>query len=140
MFKKIILILLVVLIGVGLFLYYGTYSEGTRAGIIMKVSKKGTIFKTWEGQMNLQTFGAVKDPSNIISETFTFSVEKGNDELIDKLEKAALSGQRVNLIYKERFMHFFWRGDTKIFAVDVETSEQKAEPTDADDDNFPLRN
>lgn len=138
MLKKIGIGLLIALIGLMLFLYYGTYSEGTRAGIVMKVSHKGTIIKTWEGQMNLQTFGAIKDAKNIVSETFTFSIEKGNDELIDKLNQAALSGNRVNLHYKERFMKFFWRGDTKVFATDVDT-QAKAGETDADEENFPLR-
>jgi len=138
--KKIGIILLVLFIGVMLFLYYGTYSEGSRAGIIMKVSKRGAIVKTWEGQMNLQTFGAIKDPNNIISETFTFSIEKGNDELMEKLNKAALSGQRVNLKYIERYIIVFWRGDTKVFATDVEFQANPDEAKPEDQDNFPLRN
>lgn len=140
MLKKTVLIIILLILGIFLFLYNGTYSEGTRAGIIMKLSKKGIIFKTWEGQMNLQTFGAVKDPKNIISETFTFSIEKGNKELINKLENAALSGNRVNLKYEERYVNFFWLGDTKVFAVDVVISNIPASETDSNDDNFPLRN
>ena len=140
-FKKVLIFILIIGLGVLAFLYFGTYSEGTRAGIIMKVSKRGAIVKTWEGQMNLQTFGAIKDPNNIISETFTFSVERGNEELIKKLNKAALSGQRVNLKYIERYIKVFWRGDTNVFAIDVETqdgnSESEAEPVS--EDNFPLR-
>jgi hypothetical protein len=138
--KKFGIIVLIVLIAVLAFLYFGTYSEGTRAGIVMKVSKRGAIFKTWEGQMNLQTFGAIKDPNNIISETFTFSVERGNDELIAKLNKAALSGQRVNLIYIERYIKVFWRGDTKVFAIDVETQGDSNQKEEEKPDNFPLRN
>ena len=139
--KKIGFVILLLFIGLMLFLYYGTYSEGTRAGIVMKVSKRGAIVKTWEGQMNLQTFGAIKDPNNIISETFTFSIEKGNDELIKKLNQAALSGQRVNLIYIERYIKVFWRGDTKVFAIDVETQAKPEVPKEEEkSDNFPLRN
>jgi hypothetical protein len=138
-FKKVILFIAVIGLGLLAFLYFGTYSEGTRAGIIMKVSKRGALVKTWEGQMNLQTFGAIKDPNNIISETFTFSVERGNDELIEKLNKAALSGQRVNLKYIERYMKVFWRGDTKVFAIDVETQAGKPEKEEESEDNFPLR-
>ena len=137
-FKKIVFGILVVAIGILLFLYFGTFSEGTRAGIIMKVSKRGTIIKTWEGQMNLQTFGAIKDPNNIISETFTFSVERGNDQLIEKLNKAALSGQRVNLIYIERYIQVFWRGDTKVFAIDVDLPNSDEAPPEKED-SFPLR-
>jgi len=139
--KKFGIIVLLILVAVLAFLYYGTYSEGTRAGIIMKVSKRGAIFKTWEGQMNLQTFGAVKDPNNIISETFTFSVERGNDALIEKLNKAALSGKRVNLKYIERYIKVFWRGDTRVFATDVETQAGNAEAeAEAEaESSFPLR-
>jgi hypothetical protein len=139
--KKFGIIVLLILIAVLAFLYYGTYSEGTRAGIIMKVSKRGAIFKTWEGQMNLQTFGAIKDPNNIISETFTFSVERGNDALIEKLNKAALSGKRVNLKYIERYITVFWRGDTRVFAIDVETQAGTAEAeAEAEaESSFPLR-
>ncbi len=121
MFKKILIGIVIIALAVGAFLYWGTYSEGTRAGIIMKVSKKGTIFKTWEGQMNLETFGAVKT-DNIVSETFTFSIEKGNQQLIDDLNAAALSGDRVNLQYKERYIQVSWRGDSKYFATGVERS------------------
>jgi hypothetical protein len=138
-FIKVIIFILVIGLGILAFLYFGTYSEGTRAGIIMKVSKRGALVKTWEGQMNLQTFGAIKDPNNIISETFTFSVERGNDELITKLNKAALSGQRVNLKYIERYMKVFWRGDTKVFAIDVETQAGNAEKEQESEDTFPLR-
>jgi hypothetical protein len=117
--KKILLFIVIIALAVLAFLYFGTYSEGTRAGIIMKVSKKGTIFKTWEGQMNLETFGAVKT-DNIVSETFSFSIEKGNQQLIDDLNAAALSGDRVNLKYKQRYIKVAWRGESKYFAVGVE--------------------
>ena len=133
MIKKILLVIVIIAIAVVAFLYFGTYSEGNRAGIIMKVSKKGTIFKTWEGQMNLETFGAVKT-DNIVSETFTFSIEKGNQELIDALNAAALSGDRVNLKYIERYINVSWRGESKYFAVDV---EQGPASSDKDDAKFP---
>lgn len=120
--KKIVLIILIVGLGTITFLYFGTYSEGARAGIIMKVSKKGVIFKTYEGQMNLETFGAMKS-NNIVSETFNFSVEDGNQQLIDDLNAAALSGNRVNLKYKQRYLQVFWRGETKYFAIEVEQNE-----------------
>ena len=120
-FKKILIVVVFLLIGVAAFFYFGVYSEGTRAGIIMKVSKKGVLFKTWEGQMNLETFGAT-NTDNIVSEVFNFSIEKGNQELIDKLTAAALSGKRVNLKYKERYSVLFFRGETKHFAVGLEES------------------
>ncbi|MEZ5084105.1 MAG: hypothetical protein R2750_11745 [Bacteroidales bacterium] len=130
--KKILIVIIILALAVIAFLYFGIYSEGYRAGIIMKVSKKGTIFKTWEGQMNLQTFGAV-NTDNIVSETFSFSIEKGNQQLIDDLNAAALSGDRVNLKYKERYIQVAWRGDSKYFATGVERGPARSNK----DENFP---
>jgi len=132
MFKKILIGILIIALAVMAFLYFGTYSEGHRAGVIMKVSKKGAIFKTWEGQMNLETFGAIKS-DNIVSEIFSFSIEKGNQDLIDELNAAALSGDRVNLKYKQRYIAVFWRGDTKYFAIDVERGPGSSDK----DERFP---
>ena len=117
--KKFFYIFIVLAIGSLIFLYYGNYSKGTRAGVIMKISEKGAIFKTLEGQMNLETFGAVKG-DNFVSETFDFSVEKGNPELMEELKAVSLTGERVNMKYKEKFMKVFWRGDTKYFCTGLE--------------------
>ena len=135
--KKILIIIVIVAIAVMAFLYFGKYSEGTRAGIIMKVSKKGVVFKTWEGQMNLETFGAMKS-SNIVSETFSFSVEKGNQKLIDELNAAALSGNRVNLKYIERYIQVSWRGETKYFAIGLERSGNSQDNKE-EGERFPRR-
>lgn len=136
-FKKIIAFIVIIGLAILAFLYFGTFSEGTRAGIIMKISKRGAIVKTWEGQMNLETFGAVKDATNIVTETFTFSIERGSQELIDELNAAALSGERVNLKYIERYISVFWRGDTKVFAVGIERSA--GTPQKDKDETFPRR-
>ncbi len=130
-FKKILIVIVFLVIGVAAFFYFGVDSEGARAGIIMKVTRKGVIFKTWEGQMNLETFGA-SNTDNIVSEVFDFSIKKGNQELIDKLNAAALSGKRVNLKYIQRYSILFFRGETKYFAVGIEESgngknEEKSE-------------
>ncbi len=134
--KKVVLVIVIVGLGILAFLYFGKYSEGTRAGIVMKVSKKGAIFKTWEGQMNLETFGAISKSSNLVNETFTFSIEKGNTELIESLNDAALSGQRINLHYYERYMKVSWRGDTKYFATGVERLNS-AQPVEDKEKKFP---
>ncbi len=104
-----------------LFLYYGSYSEGVRAGTVIKLSKKGVLFKTWEGQLDLKSFGAVKS-SNQLSEVFEFSVEKGHDSLYSALEDVSLSGERINLYYVERYAILPWRGSTKYFVTKVDRS------------------
>jgi uncharacterized protein YwgA len=117
--KRIVLIALIGIIAIFSFSYWGTYSEGIRSGMVVKISKKGWIFKTYEGQLNLQTFGANKSP-NMVSESFEFSVDADKQDVIKVLEEASLSGERVSLKYTERLTKFFWRGDTKYFITEVE--------------------
>ena len=117
--KRIVFIALIGIVAVFSFSYWGTYSEGIRSGMVVKISKKGWIFKTYEGQLNLQTFGANKSP-NMVSESFEFSVDSDKQDVIKVLEEASLSGERVSLKYSERLAKFFWRGDTKYFVTEVE--------------------
>lgn len=103
--------------------YWGVYDEGVRAGTVLRISKKGMIFKTYEGQLNVQTFGAIKGASPIM-EAFDFSVSPTDHQVIEDLQHVALSGERVNLHYVARYAAFPWRGDTKYFITKVERVEQ----------------
>ncbi len=100
--------------------YWGVYDEGTTAGTVLRISKRGMIFKTYEGQLNVQTFGAIKGAASPITEAFDFSVSARDAEVISALQEVALSGERVNLHYVARYAAFPWRGDTKYFITDVE--------------------
>jgi len=117
--KKLLLTLLLAAIAVFAFLYWGTYENGVMAGKVVRISEKGMLFKTFEGKLNLETFGALKGASPI-AETFDFSVEGSEGELIKSLQQVALSGERVNLYFKKRYMSFPWRGDTNYFVTKVE--------------------
>lgn len=117
--KRIFLIAIILSIALFSFSYWGTYSEGIRSGMIVKISKKGWLFKTYEGQLNLQTFGANKS-ANLVSESFEFSVDGDKTGVIKVLEETSLSGERVSLKYEERLAKFFWQGDTKYFVTEVE--------------------
>lgn len=99
--------------------YWGVYDEGLRAGTVLRISKKGMFFKTYEGQLNLQTFGALKG-ANPIMESFDFSVPASEEQVVKDLEAVALSGERVNLHYVKRYATFPWRGDTKYYVTRVE--------------------
>jgi hypothetical protein len=131
---KIGVVLFLLLFGVGAFLYWGVYDYGSRSGIVIRVSNKGALVKTIEGQLNLQTFGAVDRP-NAMTETFDFSVERGRTDLFEALKDVSLSGERVRLEYKKRYVRFPWRGDTKYFVTEVvrtpkadETPTQRTDP------------
>ena len=134
-FRRLLAIVVILLIAVMLFFYYGVYSSGVRAGVVLKVSNKGAIFKTYEGQLDLLSFGAVKS-SNQLSQTFEFSIEKDNRQLINELEEVALSGERVRLRYDEKYVVLPWRGDTKYFVTEIERSATPNVP-DKTEGDFP---
>ncbi len=116
---KILIIAIIALVVLFSFLYWGTYESGVMAGKVLRISEKGVIFKTFEGKLSLETFGALKGVSPI-AETFDFSVQKSDTLVINNLQQVALSGERVNLHFKKRYMRFFWRGNTKYFVTNVE--------------------
>lgn len=121
--KKVVKVILLTALTMGViwfsFIYWGVYDEGVRAGNVLRISKKGILFKTYEGQLNLQTFGALKG-ANPIMESFEFSVEGDEEEVLRQLQTVALSGERVNLHYVKRYSTFPWRGETKYFITKVE--------------------
>ncbi len=125
--RRILFVILLVVIAIAAFLYWGTYEEGVMAGKIIRISQKGVIFKTYEAKLGLESFGALKGTSPI-AETFDFSVERGNKELIRQLEEVALTGERVNVHFKKRYIKVPWRGNTRYFAtgIDRNTSSKPA--------------
>lgn len=116
-----LLIIILICAAIGSFFYWGTYEEGVMAGKVLRISQKGIIFKTYEGKISLESFGALKGASPV-AETFDFSVESSEQEVIKMLQQVALSGERINLHYIKRYMAFPWRGETKYFAIRVEKS------------------
>lgn len=121
--KRILLIALVLGIATLAFLYYGVYERGVMAGKVLRITEKGMVFKTYEGKLNLESFGALKGASPV-AETFDFSVESDQAEVIKQLQEVSLSGERVNLHFVKRYAQFPWRGDTKYFIESVERETQ----------------
>ncbi len=117
--KKALIVIIVGGVAAMAFLYFATYDEGVMAGKVLRISKMGVIFKTYEGKLNLETFGALKGTSPI-AESFDFSVEGHEEGVIKTLEAVALSGERVNLHYKKVYTKFPWRGETRTFVTSVE--------------------
>lgn len=125
---KLVRIISLSLLGIGLlillYFLFGSYSEGTRAGTIVKLSRRGVLIKTYEGQLNLGGFsGETGSPA---SSLWDFSVDGGKADLIKQLEEAELGGKRVKLYYKEKFYTFPWRGDTKYFIYKAESANVPA--------------
>ena len=116
--KKIAVVLLLLGIAVIIFLNVANFSTGFRAGVPTKVSKRGIIIKTYEGTMNIG--GLTNSAEGAIPTTWDFTVKKSADSVITKMDKAILNGDRVKLMYEEKYVKFFWLGDTKYFVYDVE--------------------
>lgn len=113
--KFIVIFLLIVLVGlVGYFttMYYATFSEGYRSGELIKISSKGVLFKTWEGELSQGLSGA---------QIFAFSVMDSEKKVIEDLK--TLQGKYVKVTYVERYKTFPWWGDTKYFVTEVVTED-----------------
>jgi hypothetical protein len=118
-FKRLLFVLLVVGLAVVLFLYFGVFERGVMAGKVLRIAEKGVVFKTFEGQLSREAFGTLKGVSPI-AETYDFSVEARETEVLKELQAVALTGERVNLHFVKRYMKFPWRGDTRVFVTRVE--------------------
>jgi hypothetical protein len=112
--RKTLIISLVglILAGVVYFMYRNyTVSEGTRSGTLFKMSKKGYVFKTYEGELNLAGSGIMSDRS-----IWKFS---GADEAVFGALQA-LEGKQVRCHYNEKKQAFPWQGDTNYIVYKVE--------------------
>ena len=122
MFKKILLWLLFITIAVSTliftFVIYVNFSEGKRAGELIKMSKKGVIFKTYEGQLN--TGGFSEGAGDITSRIWHFSVKASDKKVLQDIDAAIDGGYRVKLYYEEKYIKVFFLGETKYFVTKVE--------------------
>ncbi len=94
-----------------------SYSSGTRTGIVIKLSRKGYIFKTYEGELNL---GGISEGDGTIMPTriWKFSVNRNNDSIYDLITKT--EGKHVRLYYKEVIKNFLWQSETPYLIEKVE--------------------
>jgi hypothetical protein len=96
------------------------YSEGDRAGVVSKLSKKGYVIKTSEGELNVGAQGQVGNMSNNL---WAFTIAGGDEKLVKDIEDAMTTGKRVKLHYEQRYLKFFWMGDTDYFITKVEATQ-----------------
>ncbi|MFL5580574.1 MAG: hypothetical protein ACJ8AO_09375 [Gemmatimonadaceae bacterium] len=91
-----------------------SYSKGDRAGYQQKISRKGWLCKTWEGEI-AQTAMPGAAP-----EIFSYTVR--DDSIAQRLTE--LQGRRVSVTYEEhRFVPSSCFGDTRYFVTHVRTIE-----------------
>jgi len=108
--------LLALLAGIGYLVFANmTYSDGSRTGELVKISEKGMVFKTYEGQLQLGGVSVEKGATNIGS-MWEFSVT--DEAVFQKME--TLKGQKVVVAYEEKYRTLPWKGDTKYLITEVE--------------------
>ena len=97
-----------------------SYADGERAGYVQKLSKKGWVCKTWEGEMAMVTMPGT------VAEKFYFTVP--DDDVAAKIN--AQVGKRVSLHYDEhKWIPFSCFGETGHFVDGVR--ETAVEPMPA---------
>ncbi len=91
-----------------------SYSDGDRAGQVVKLSRKGYIFKTYEGELATLAKGQI---GTMLSNTFQFTVKE--EDIAAKIQDAMNSGKSVSLHYEQAYFKFPWEGETKYFVTNV---------------------
>ena len=107
------LIVLVVLSFLVYWFYFNVYSDGERTGLLTKLSHKGNIFKTYEGEVLIGNFQQA--PNVMVPEKFYFSVK--NEKLADTLMK--LQGKVISLKYCQYRKTLPWRGESVYIVTDL---------------------
>ena len=115
--KRVLLALLVLgllLTGYFLVVLNWSYSSGERAGWIQKLSHKGWVCKTWEGELAL-----VSLPGSTTVEKFLFTVY--DDAVAAELTK--VMGKRVTLHYEQKVgLPTSCFGETRYYVTKVTVS------------------
>lgn len=110
----IVVALLLLIAGYFLVCLKWNYSTGERAGWVQKLSRKGWICKTWEGELTLITM-----PGGI-PEKFLFTV--WDDDVAQMLNKSM--GKRVALHYNEKVgLPTSCFGDTRYYVTGLSAVE-----------------
>jgi hypothetical protein len=115
--RTVIGLVLTVVIGLGLYLmfsYHFTYSKGESVGFVQKLSYKGWVCKTWEGE---QVRALAVMPA--IPEKFAFTVR--DTEVADQIN--ALIGQKVVVEYAQHKGLPSCFGETEYFISKVTAAQ-----------------
>lgn len=105
---------LIFTIWAGMTLSY-TYSSGERAGFVQKLSRKGWICKTWEGEL------ALVNMPGAMSEMFRFTVR--SDSLAQEINKAMTKGRVVIYYEQHRGVPSSCFGETEYFVKRVQFTQ-----------------
>ncbi len=114
--KWVAALLLLAAAGYLFFIFNWSYSDGDRAGYLQKLSRKGWICKTYEGELAMTTVPGV---APVI---WTFSVRIWDDLLASQIN--GLLGKKVVVHYRElRYLPSTCFGETSYFVDSVKAAD-----------------
>jgi len=118
-------------LGLGSALYatvvtYFSYGVGFRVGTLAKLSKKGFLFKTYEGELQ-QGFLEHNPDSGVATRLWTFSVHN-EPEVLAQFDEALKKGGHVKVHYVEKLRTLPWVGDTKYLVTHLEILDAPVAP------------
>ena len=118
MLKRLILVLLALVALAALYLWAAmswSYSKGERAGWVQKLSDKGWVCKTWEGELALVSLPGSSP------EKFAFTVR--NEAVAAQITK--VMGKRVSLHYEQKVgLPTSCFGETRYYVTGVVVSDE----------------
>ena len=106
--------------------FFWVFGTGVKAGELNQVVYKGWVWKTYEGRLIMSGFKNDKKGSGLMSNEFTFSVDKHAEgrkangaiySVADSLMRS--SGKTVQVKYKEYRGALPWRGVQKYVVTEI---------------------
>ena len=112
---RIVVVAVLALGGYALAVIFWSYSTGERAGWVQKLSSKGWLCKTWEGEM------AMVSMPGTTTEKFLFTV--WDDDVAEQINK--VMGKRVSLHYEEKVgIPTSCFGETRYYVTKVSVADE----------------
>jgi len=116
--SRLLMALLVIVLLIAAYIFVvskWSYSTGERAGWVQKLSRKGWLCKTWEGELSLVSMPSASP------EKFVFTV--WDDAVADKI--TAVMGKRVSLSYDEKVgLPTSCFGETRSYVTGVRVQDE----------------
>ncbi len=96
--------------------------KGQKSGIIVKVSKEGSFWGTYEGEMIL---GGLENASGVSGRAFYFTLGQFKSELVKQAELAMQNNTHVIISYHCDAYTLPWSGETKCFVSNIKLLPEK---------------
>jgi hypothetical protein len=119
---KKILTFLFILISTTLLSGCWTVKKGQKSGVVIKVSKEGVIWGTYEGEIIL---GGLENASGASGRTFNFTFGQLKSDLVKKSQYAMENNKHVVINYHCEAFIMPWSGESKCFVDNINILPEK---------------